>query len=61
MQFLKDLLLNIAIYAIVMLVLYLVFPDLISQVYDFLWMMFGPLIFLLLVPAVLPAIRRRRK
>ena len=59
MRFLKDFLINLFWLFVIGLVLFLVFPDLIGQVYKALGDLFGPLAILMIIVFAMP--RRRTK
>jgi Na+/serine symporter len=59
MEFLKNLLRNLAILIVIGLVLLIISPDLMKQVYQFFGALFGPLVILILIVGALP--RRRKK
>jgi len=62
MKFLKDFLFNLAIYAAMFVVLYLIFPDWMLQFYALLYKMLGPwLIALIILSATIPWKRLRRR
>lgn len=60
MSFFLKFLRNLALLLVVGIVLYLIYPDIMRQVYDLLGALFGPLILLILIVAALPRGRRRR-
>jgi hypothetical protein len=57
MQFLKDLLRNLAILIVIGLAVYFIYPDIMKQVYEFFGLLFGPLVILIIIVFALP--RRR--
>ena len=57
MQFIKDLLRNLALLLLIALVLFVIFPDIMRQIVQLYGLLFGPVILLLLVAFALP--RRR--
>jgi hypothetical protein len=59
MDFLKDLLRNLALLLIIGVVLFILFPDTMKQVFQLYGALFGPLAIILLVVAALPRKRRR--
>ncbi len=62
MQFLKDFLFNLAIYAAMLLVLYLIFPDWMLQMYALLYKLLGPFfVALVILSATVPWRRLRRR
>jgi len=60
MQFIKDLLRNLALLLLIGLVLFLIFPDIMRQIVQLYGLLFGPVILLLLVAFALPRRRRGR-
>jgi tetratricopeptide (TPR) repeat protein len=54
MEFLKDLLRNLAILIALGIVLYLIFPDMMKQVFQLYGMLFGPIAILFVIVAALP-------
>ena len=58
MQFLKDLLRNLAILIVIGLVVYFMYPDMMKQVYESFGLIFGPLAILMVIVFAMP--RRRR-
>ncbi len=58
MQFLKDFLRNLAILIGIGLVVYLIYPDIMKQVYEFFGLLFGPLARITVIVFALP---RKRK
>ena len=62
MQFLKDLLFNLVIYAAMFLILYLIFPELMLGVYTIAYKLLGPwMIALIILSATIPWRRLRRR
>ena len=59
MQFLKNLLRNLALLIVLGLVLLLIFPDLMKQVYQLYGSLFGPLVILMVVFGAFPRRRTR--
>lgn len=59
MRFLKDFLINLFWLFVIGLILFLVFPDLIGQVYKALGDLFGPLAILMIIVVAIP--RKRTK
>lgn len=60
MQFLKDLLRNLLILAVIGIALLIFFPQIMSQVYNTLGLLFGPLIIVLVVVFALPKKTRKK-
>jgi hypothetical protein len=60
MDFLKGLLRNLALLLIIGVVLFILFPDTMKQVFQLYGALFGPLSIILVVVAALPRKRRRR-
>ncbi|MEX2161431.1 MAG: hypothetical protein WD751_05900 [Anaerolineales bacterium] len=60
MQFLKDLLYNLGLVALAALILYILFPEQAGAMYQMYWMIYGPIILLVLLIYALPGRRRRR-
>jgi len=60
LQFLKDFLINLAILAVIMIVLFLAAPDMMRQVYELLGALFGPILILIVLVRALPRKRRSR-
>lgn len=58
MKFLKDYLRNLALLAFVLVVLLLVSPSMVSQAYNALGMILGPILILVILVAALPRKRR---
>ena len=58
MQFLKDLLRNLAILIVIGLVLYFMYPDMMKQVFQLYGLLFGPLVIFIVIVAAFP--RRKR-
>jgi len=54
MQFLKDLIRNLAILIVIGLVVYFMYPDIMKQVYEFFGLLFGPLAILMVIVFALP-------
>ena len=61
MQFVKDLLRNLAILIGLGIVMLIFFPDIMSQVYQLFGALFGPLIILIIIVAALPRKSRSRR
>ena len=61
MQFVKDLLRNLAILIGLGIVMLIFFPDIMTQVYQLFGALFGPLIILIIIVAALPRKSRSRK
>jgi uncharacterized membrane protein YccC len=59
MQFLKDFLRNLVLLLIIGLVLFIIFPDMMNQVFQLYAAFLGPIAILILIVAALP--RRKRK
>jgi hypothetical protein len=59
MEFFKNLLRNILILVVIGVVIYLMYPAIMGQVFQFYWMLFGPLAIVMLIVFALP--RRSRK
>jgi len=59
MQFLKNLLRNLAFLIVLGLVLLVIFPDIMKQVYQFFGLLFGPLVILIVIVAAPPRRRTR--
>jgi len=55
MQFLKKLLRNLVILIGIGLVLLIIYPDIMSQVYQFFGLFFGPAVILILIIGALPS------
>jgi hypothetical protein len=60
MQFLKDLLRNLAILIAIGLVVYFMYPDMMKQVYDAYGLIFGPLAILTVIVYAIPRKRRSK-
>ncbi len=60
MRFLKDLLRNLAILIGILIVIYLISPDIMGQVFELYGSLFGPLAILILIIFALPRRRRSR-
>ena len=60
MQFLKDLLRNLALLIVIGIILLLVAPAMMKQVYELFGALFGPMLLLLIVVAALPRRKRSR-
>jgi uncharacterized membrane protein len=62
MRFIKRLVRNIAILVVIGIILLIIYPDIMRQIYQFYLVVFGPgLCILLLITAALPEPRRRRR
>lgn len=59
MQFLKDFLRNLAILIAIGIVLYLLYPSWMSQVFNIYGLLFGPLAIVMLIVFALPRKKRR--
>lgn len=60
MQFLKNLLRNLLILVALGVVVYLLYPTIMGQVFQVYWLLYGPLVIVMLVVFSLPRKRRRR-
>ena len=60
MQFLKDLLRNLALLIVIGIVLLIVAPAMMKQVYELFGALFGPMLLILIVVAALPRKKRLR-
>lgn len=58
MQFIRDLIRNLVILAVIGIILFLMFPSTMEQIFQVYGQLFGPLAILILIVAALP--RRRR-
>ena len=61
MVFLKNLLRNLVFLIVLGLVLYIINPDIMKQVYDLYWALFGPIVILMVIVAAFPSKRRTRR
>jgi hypothetical protein len=59
MQFLKDFLRNLVLLLIIGLVLFILFPDMMNQVFQLYAVLLGPIAILIMIVAALP--RKKRK
>lgn len=60
MEFFKNLLRNILILVVIGVVIYLMYPAIMGQVFEVYWMLFGPLAIVMLIVFALPRRSRRR-
>lgn len=60
MRFLKDLLRNLAILIGILIVIYMISPDIMGQVFELFGSLFGPLAIVALIVFALPRRRRSR-
>lgn len=58
MRFLKDFLRNLGLLLVIGLVLYVLFPDIMRQVFQIYGALFGPVVILIIIVAALPRKRR---
>jgi len=58
MKFLRKLVINLILIVVLFLVVYIIYPDIMGQVFQTYWMLFGPIGLLLLVVTALPRSRR---
>jgi hypothetical protein len=61
MQFVKRLLLNLALLVVIGIVLFILFPDMMRQILRLYGLLFGPLALVILVVAALPRRSRRNR
>jgi hypothetical protein len=61
MEFLKDFLRNLVILIGIGVVLYIIFPDMMKQVFQLYGMLFGPIAILLVIVAALPRKKRTKR
>ena len=59
MQFFKDFVRNLVILVVIGAVLFLMFPDMMKQVYELYGMLFGPLAIVILIVIALPRAKRK--
>ena len=59
MQFIKDLLRNLAILIVIGLVVYFMYPDMMKQVFEAYGLIFGPLAILMVIVYAMPRKRKR--
>ena len=60
MQFLKDLLRNLAILIVIGIALLIFYPEMMKQVYELLGVLFGPMLILVVIAGAQPRRRRSR-
>jgi len=61
MQFVKRFLLNLALLVVIGIVLFILFPDMMRQIFQLYGLLFGPLALVILVVAALPRRSRRNR
>jgi tetratricopeptide (TPR) repeat protein len=61
MEFLKDLLRNLVFLSAIGVVLYIIFPDMMKQVFQLYGMLFGPIAILFVIVAALPRKKRTKR
>lgn len=61
MDFLKAFLRNLALLVIIGVVLFVLFPQMMKQVYELFGALFGPLVIILVAAAALPRRQRRKR
>lgn len=61
MEFLKDFLRNISLLAGLGLIIYLIEPEMVSQVIKAYWLIFGPIAILLVIVFAIPRTRGKRR
>jgi hypothetical protein len=61
MKYLKDLGFNFLILLVIGIALFVIFPDMMRQIFQIYGALFGPLIFLMVLVIALPRKRRRRR
>jgi len=58
-DFIKNLLFNLGLLIVAGIILYMIFPEIMGGVFQISWLIYGPLVFLILIVFALPRGRRR--